>query len=351
MEDIDSLLDFNPSDTSAFDSPVTSENNAQSNLFYRPNVKNSTSDDKHYRATIRLIYNPKDFNRSIVERTTYNLKDAQGNFYADSLLSNGDKSCPIFKAWKQLHYSGKPELEIHTNSGDNNWFDRSTRRHILIQVIKDDNKPELNGKFLIWALKKNILTMLDTKFYKPADPKKKVFLLDYLIGPALSLDIAPAKAGEPEFKVDYAASEFDTDIQPIIATDGKPLFTSDEMDVIEKYNEAKTKVIKAKSDEDVAKGNATIAAIKDELRTIFTKAVQYVTDNAPDLVVEGGYHPWSEELNNRVAEWIANVTKGIDPTSVATTHTATTVAPQPAAPQAIPTATTDTGENKDDLPF
>ncbi len=355
---IDELLDFNPEDKSVFDGPKTSENNSKSELFYRPNVKNSVAADKHYRALIRLIYNPKDFNRSVVERTTYTLEDAEGKFYVDSRISEGDKTCPIFTAWKKLHHSSNPELVKHSAAGPDNWFNRQTRRHVLIQVIQDENNPELNGKFLIWKASKNILTMLDTKFYKAADPKKKVFLFDYLIGPALALDIAPAAPGEPEYKVDYAPSEFETDIQPIKTVDGNDLFDGKEMEIIEQYADAKQKVIKARSDADVKKGNAVIAEIKESLRAIFQKAVQYVTDNAPDLIQEGGYHPWSEATTERVNRFIAKAVQGINPTTPDTVVTGSTAAQpvqptqavQPTQPE-IPVAQGDAADNKYDLPF
>lgn len=317
MVNIDDLLDFDPNDQSVFDTPQTSNANSASSLFYRPSVKNSVADDKHYRSTIRIIYNPKDFNKSVVERTTYELEDAQGKFWADSLLSLGGaegKNCPIFKAWKALRYSGKPELEVHANGPDDQkWFHNSTKRHVLIQVINDENAPDLNGKFLIWKLPKNVATMLDSKMFKPADPKKKVFLLDYLIGPSLLLDITPAGSNEPEYKVDYGSTEFDTEYQPIISTDGSQLFTDEELSTITDYADAKYKVIKAKTPGDVEKGNATIAELKESIKAVLGKALSYVTDNAPDLVVEGGYHPWSESTTNRVNAFIAKAVQGIDP--------------------------------------
>ena len=46
---------------------------------------------------------------------------------------------------------------------------------------------------------------------------------------------------------------------------------------------------------------------------MFKKALSYVSDNAPDLVVEGGYHPWSEATTKRVNAFIAKVVQGIDP--------------------------------------
>ena len=318
VNNIDELLDFDPNDQSVFDSVQTSNNNSSSSLFYRPNVKNSVASDKHYRSLIRIIYNPKDFNKSVVERTTYRLEDAQGAFFADSMLSLGGaegKNCPIFKAWKKLRFSGKPELEIHAKGPDDQkWFKNYTKKNVLIQVINDANAPELNGKFLIWKLPKTVATMLDAKMFKPVDPKKKLFLMDYLIGPSLSLDITPAGPNEPEYKVDYGSSEFDTDYyQPIIATDGSQLLTDDEISIINSYADAKYKIIKARTPIDVEKGNATINELKDSIKSVFKKALSYVSDNAPDLVVEGGYHPWSEATTKRVNAFIAKAVQGIDP--------------------------------------
>ena len=76
---------------------------------------------------------------------------------------------------------------------------------------------------------------------------------------------------------------------------------------------AKYKIIKARTPIDVEKGNATINELKDSIKSVFKKALSYVSDNAPDLVVEGGYHPWSEATTKRVNAFIAKAVQGIDP--------------------------------------
>ena len=351
---VETIFDFDPTDQSVFDdaTPVATSN--QSNIFYKALPKLSKAEDKHYRSVIRILACPKDPHdaKAIVSRTTYNLTDEFGTFFADSVISNGDRTCPIFQAWRKLHYPDTNPLRIHTVQGPENWFDRQEKKHVLIQVIKDDNQPELVGKFLIWKIPAAVEKKLIAKTIKPSEPKKYLPLFDYLIGYPLELDVEPASAGSAEWQISYDSCEFGDEIQPILKTDGTSLFDSSELSLIDDYAEAKFALCKQKSPESVEKARNKLANLKESILPILSKAFNYVSAEAPDLIKEGGRREWSAEKADRVAKWVAKVEAGIDPKtpSAANVSASPKVPTAPAQPEQTQPATASTAPD-DDLPF
>ena len=104
---IDEMMGFNPADMTVFNEPERADFNAN---VYKTNPKNSKADDGHYRSKIRVVYNPFDLKRSIVKQATYAMKDTEGFFMVKSKLADGDKSCPLFTAWKKLHFSDRKSV-------------------------------------------------------------------------------------------------------------------------------------------------------------------------------------------------------------------------------------------------
>ena len=102
---IDDVMNFDPSDLSAFQEPV-SNNSFDVNVYKTNPVKLSKAEDGHYRSKVRVIYNPFDVKRSIVPQATYFIQDSGGSLLVRSKLGNGDKTCPIFTSWKKLWFSG-----------------------------------------------------------------------------------------------------------------------------------------------------------------------------------------------------------------------------------------------------
>ena len=60
---------------------------------------------------------------------------------------------------------------------------------VLVQVLEDENQPELVGKILAWKLPKTIFTKMSAKMNpSPESKKAPVAIMDYLIGNPLEID-------------------------------------------------------------------------------------------------------------------------------------------------------------------
>ena len=147
------IMNFNPQDLSVFQSNDDKPQYDQNIYKTNPVAKDIkvASEDGHYRSTVRVIYNPFDVKRSIVDQTTYYLTDSQGSLLVRSALADGDKNCPIFKAWKKLWFSGDEAKKDFAKQ----MFDRSESRWVLVQIMEDANRPNLVGKFMVWKLPTN----------------------------------------------------------------------------------------------------------------------------------------------------------------------------------------------------
>ena len=99
---VDDILGFNPQDLSAFQEKGPK---ADPNI-YKTNPKDSKADDGIYRSKVKILYNPLNFRESIVSQATYWLNMMDGSRPVRSSLSEGDKNCPLFRAWKRLWFSG-----------------------------------------------------------------------------------------------------------------------------------------------------------------------------------------------------------------------------------------------------
>jgi hypothetical protein len=364
---MNSILGFDPASLSVFTQPeVKSENQFNSNI-YKARPAESKSTDGIYRATIRLVYSPQNMTRSILERQSYGLTDARGFFQVVSKLTNNDTSCPIFSAWKQCRYSKNPVLQAQAatkDKGGNGLFDKRFERYVTIQVMDDQNHPELNGKYMFWKLPKFVYEALQAKM-KPSDESNKASIpvMDALFGRAIYLEVKPGPddPNAPERRTretSYNTTEISDDIMSCTNPDGSPLLTADEQKILDAYIEAMTPIWKSrdpqKREEMMAAVNADPNTIK--LGEIYKNVIEKMKEFCPDLVAELGYNEWSEDVTKRVNDWIACVLAGKNPAAVITTsvdqvESATaTVTPADTAvpPTAAPTAA---APGADDLPF
>ena len=60
MSYIDDIMGFNPSNLEAFQEPVNNSN-FDANIYKTNPVKLSKAEDGHYRAKVRVLYNPFNF--------------------------------------------------------------------------------------------------------------------------------------------------------------------------------------------------------------------------------------------------------------------------------------------------
>lgn len=314
---VDDLMGFDPTQVAAFNEPEKKSNQNQNLYKSNPlNVNKETAPDGHYHARIRILYNPYDMAQSIVNNAHYAMNDANGFFMLDSRLAFGDRNCFMFKAWKKLHFD-QDETKITIDGkqytkkewGDH-MFDKGEERFCLIQVIEDANQPALVGKFLGWRLPKAIYDILQAKMRPTDKSKAPQDLMNYLFGPALELDVTPGPddPSAPERKqreIKYTLCAFESDPTPILSVTGEDFFTEDERDMITDYAAAKkvltdTKATAKKKDEAMAKCKELV----EPLKTLMQKAMDYVKENAINIVDEFGYHEPNDELRARAEKWI-----------------------------------------------
>jgi len=311
---IDDVMGFDPSNLDAFQEKTSSVANAN---IYKTNPKNSKAEDGHYRCKLKVIYNPYNFRQSIVHQATYAMNDQNGFFMVKSVLGNGDKSCPIFKSWKQLWFSG--------DEAKKEWakkiYDKSETDWCLVQIMEDQNQPELVGQIRVMKLPQTIYTKLKAKTNPaPESGKSPVAIMDYLIGLPLDMDVTPGPDDpqHPERKqreISYDLCEFDTEYAPITKVDGTNLFTDDELELIESFDSTKKKIAKAKTEKAKKEAQAELDGMLNNVKALYAKAINYLKDEAHvvDLVEECSYQPWTPEVETRVQAWINTVLAMQDP--------------------------------------
>jgi hypothetical protein len=103
--------------------------------------------------------------------------------------------------------------------------------------------------------------------------------------------------------------DFDTDPCPIIKTDGTPLFTDEEIEMIEDYHNANVDLVKAKTTSKRAEAESRKTELAPQIRPLYGKAVEYIKTYAIDPVSECGYTPWDADLTARVNAWIEQTLK------------------------------------------
>lgn len=364
-----SILGFDPASLSVFAEPEQRSQQQFASNIYKAKPAESKSTDGIYRATIRILYSPHNFERSILERQSYGLMDARGFFQVVSKLTNNDTTCPVFSAWKQCRYSKNPILQAQAatkDKGGNGLFDKRFERYVTIQVMDDQNHPELNGQYMFWKLPKFVYEALQAKMKPSADSNKaSIPVMDALFGRAIYLEVKPGPddPSAPERKtreISYSTTEISDDILSCTNPDGSPLLTPEEQTVLDAYIAAMEPVWKSR---DPKKREELINAVNADPNTaklgeIYKKVIEKMKEFCPNLVEELGYKEWSQETTQRVNDWIAVVLAGKNPTTVITPSAsglvvndpvAQTVAPAPtAAPAPAPAAEEAPA---DDLPF
>lgn len=359
MSFIDDIMGFDPQSLDAFQEPVNT-NQYDANIYKTNPVKLSKADDGHYRAKIRVIYNPFNPKKSIVKQESYFLQDAEGSLLVRSKLSNDDRECPIFKSWKKLWFSGDEAKKDWAKQ----MYDKTSSQWCLVQVLEDENQPELVGKILAWKLPKTVFTKMSAKMNPSAESKKTpVPVMDYLFGLPLELDVAPGpddpKAPErKQREINYDLCEFDSDYAPIVKVDGTPLFEESELETIDAFVTARAEVAKAKTTAKKEAATKTVTELTPAIKELYNKALEYLKANSFDLVEECGYSEWDENVTRRVNNWIEVVANMQDPrtvvinevknevkTAVATTSTADVTA------SADPMMDIMGGNDENELPF
>jgi hypothetical protein len=252
--DFDSLLDGDNA-LDAFNKPARQED-----VVYKPKAQDGK--DNVYKAVVRFIPWYKNPKKSVIEKWTGWMEDpttGKGR-YVDCPSSVGQES-PLFRMWKKLKDSENPyEREM------SKVFSRRLNCYCLVQIVKDAQNPDLEGKIKVFKfgkkLKDKIEAELNPEIGEPRDP------FNLLKGRRFVLHIT--KQGEWD---NYDNSKFDGEPYPILhAPDGN-------IDLREAIN-----------DPDVKK-----------------KAAEYLEKGSPDLE-EFGFKEWDETTTNLVNSVIRSVT-------------------------------------------
>ena len=315
FSELDDMMGYNALNTDIFAKPA--ENTGNPNI-YRTNPKDTKAEDGHYHCKLRVLYNPFDKRRTIVHSETINLRDADGYLTVKSSLSDAEdqnspyfrdaKKCPIFTQWKKVRFNDN--LSEETREAAKKWWNENKRGadYMLVQVIEDNNKPEWVGRIAPWKVPSIVLKKIEGKRNPSKDSGKvSVDVLNYLTGRVLDVEVVPGpddpKDRNRYFReISYDLCEFDSEVCPIIKVDGTPLFTDEEVELIEKYDKKLTAIAKMKSPEERDKSYELLKANKlfEDIKVLMKRAIDYVKENAINLVDECAYKPWDEETTARV---------------------------------------------------
>jgi hypothetical protein len=359
-----SILGFDPATLSVFaDGNKEQKQGTFSTNIYHPRPADSKSTDGVYRSTIRIIYSPQDVRHSILQRQSYAMTDAQGFFQVVSKLTNDDTTCPIFSAWKKCRYSKNPALNaqaIPKEKGGNGLFDKRFERYVTIQVVDDQNNPDLNGHYMFWKMPKFVYDAVTQKMNPSAESNKaSIPVMDFLFGRLVYLEIKPGPddPNAPERKtreISYSSTEISDDIQACTNPDGSSLLNADEQAVLDKYVEQMSKIWKSRNADDRKKMSDEILEDPNtaKLDSIYKTVIEKMKEFVPDLNAELGYHEWTPEVANRVKNWISIVITGKDPQSeIPVGPSIDTSAVVKKAEAEAPNVEAEEKEGEDDLPF
>ena len=363
------ILGFDPQDLSVYNQQEKPKSQGNS-LIYKTKPAESKSEDKVYRATIKIVYNPFDPKHSILDQQTYALHDSEGWLTVVSSLTDGDTSCPIFKAWKKCHYAEENSVlwkqAAPEDKGGKALFDKRYARYCVVQILEDDNQPNLVGKFMFWKLPKVIYDLITTKMNPSPESKKAAIpVMDFLFGRSIDIEVTPGPGnpGEERYarETKYIA-ELSEDVVSCINPDGSPILDDSEQAILDKYVESMKEVWKEKDPEERASKKALVDADPNtaELGKIYSnKVLPMIKTLCPNLIEELGYRPWSDSVKARVQKWIDIVLAGNNPAVVENApEVASTVGTQEketnkeqVSTATVTTAPSTSADPTDDLPF
>ena len=312
------VLGFDPMSLSVFSQDEASNKKPFSSNIYRPRPAESRAADGVYRATIKVIYNCHDLRQSVLEQQSYSMQDEKGWFSVVSSLTNNDTSCPIFKAWKKCHFAEQGsdlwKQAAKKTEGGRELFDKRYGRYVTIQVMKDNNHPELEGKFMFWKLPKSIWDIINAKMNpSPESGKAAIPVMDFLFGRSIDLEVVPGPddKAHPERKTRETKymGELSEEVVSCTNPDGSPLLNDAEQAVLDNYVNDMQKVWRCKDPETRADllNDVNNDPNTKELRQIYARVLEELKKVCPNLVEELGYKEWDAETKARVDKWIETV--------------------------------------------
>lgn len=362
LDMVDQLLGFDPRNLSAFQE----KGPRQDPNIYKTNPKDSKAEDGVYRSVVKVILNPFNLQESIIPQTTYYLKSQDGSRLVRSSLSLDDRNCPIFRAWKRHWFSGDETRKEFAKK----MFDQNNSQWVLVQILEDENKPELVGQFKVMKLAKDIYDKINTRMNPSSASKALPYpVMDYVIGLALNIEVQPGpddpKAPErKQREISYSLSNLG-DYATVIKTDGTQLLTEEEIELVDTYVNAINDSQNGKTEKKKKDALKALEEVKPQIRPIYAKVAQYVRENVKDAATGEelnvakycGYQPWDDDTKDFVSKWIEIVDAQIDPSTISydefkkaqTNATQAVVAVETAEPEKVEEVAKE--EEEDGLPF
>lgn len=230
---IENLEDFLANSSESFAQPTQEKSNPNELIEYRPRPADSVEGgDGIYRSTIKIM---RDL-RFQGPQSIFNLKrtyffNQNNQSLPWDVAEKNDPALNVFYNLKR-HTNKLISDAIGNTSDDTRMFRMNIADYVLIQVLKDDNKPELQGRIMVWKLPRAIKEFIEARTAKKVSPG----YMDPLLGFALNLEVKPGPKdpSNPQREtreISYATSEFDTDmISPMLKTDGTSFLTDEEYD-------------------------------------------------------------------------------------------------------------------------
>ena len=355
------ILGFDPTQLTLFNEPEANKS-AGDPLIYKPAPEKSKSEDGIYRSTIKIIYNPFDLRTSVLEQQSYAMQDKDGYFsIVSSLTVNDTKSCPVFNAWKKCRYAEEGSVlwkqQAKKEDGGKQLFDKRFARYVTIQVLEDENQPELVGKYLFWKLPKSIWDIINAKM-NPTDPKKaSIPVMDFLFGRAIDLEVIPGPDDKnaPERKTRETKYMGELSDEPVscVNPDGTPILNDEQQEVLDQYIKDISKVWKSKDPDERKTLNAEVLAMDNtkELQKIYSKVLEQIKTVCPNLIEHLSYKELDADKMKRVQNWIDIVLSGNDPAAVTEAPASVETVGVTSAPEPKNSQVEVNTEEDDDLPF
>lgn len=154
------MADFDIFNLGVADVNIHEQASSTTDNIYKPSADQGK--DGTYKALIRFVPNPANPRNSLVKKYVHWLTDAEGNGRLIDSPSTVNEKCPIADVFFKLRNSD--------SAVDRKMSEKLKRReqyYSLIKVIKDPQRPELEGQYLIYKFGYKIKEKIDEEL-KPA---------------------------------------------------------------------------------------------------------------------------------------------------------------------------------------
>lgn len=202
---------------------------------YKPSLKDA-SGDGIYRATLRFVPNIDDPSKSIIDTVNFYLMDPhnpQELKTVVSILPEQERNFPLRNLYWKLKRGTASEQRMAE------CIQRKEAKYALVQIIKDAQKPELEGKIVPFQFGKKVKGIIEEEFTPVDESIEPCNVFDFIKGKNFAL-IIKKKDGYPN----YDSCRF-LNPSPIVI-DGKPMEETAECgEIIGKYLEGTPEMLMA----------------------------------------------------------------------------------------------------------